>query len=91
MPDVDLVLSTRENPVFRDGMAGLGISRMSIASRTTVGGYHDPAGAGASQFEVSDDRSAEEFCRALRMKEIEPVFKNWDAAFNGPLFTGEAG
>jgi 2-iminoacetate synthase len=91
MPDVDLVLSTRENPAFRDGMAGLGITRMSIASRTTVGGYHDPVGAGTSQFEISDDRSAGEFCRALRMKEIEPVFKNWDPAFNGPIVTMEAG
>jgi len=85
MPDIDLVLSTRESPNFRDGMAGLGITRMSIASRTTVGGYLDTETPGASQFEVSDDRSAEAFCQALRMKEIEPVFKNWDPAYNGPL------
>ncbi len=85
MPDVDLVLSTRESPAFRDGMAGLGITRMSIASRTTVGGYLDAETAGASQFEVSDDRSAEAFCNALREKKLEPVFKNWDRAYNGPL------
>jgi 2-iminoacetate synthase len=85
MPDVDLVLSTRESPRFRDGMAGLGITRMSIASRTTVGGYHDPENAGTSQFEVSDNRSAQEFCSALRSKELEPVFKNWDPAYNGPI------
>ncbi|NTU68876.1 MAG: 2-iminoacetate synthase ThiH [Chlorobiaceae bacterium] len=89
MPDVDLVLSTREKPAFRDGMAGLGITRMSIASRTTVGGYHSPDGAGATQFEVSDNRNAEEFCHALRSKEIEPVFKNWDPAFNGPILQEE--
>ncbi|NTV26615.1 MAG: 2-iminoacetate synthase ThiH [Chlorobiaceae bacterium] len=88
MPDVDLVLSTRESPRFRDGMAGLGITRMSIASKTTVGGYHDPKSAGSTQFEVSDNRSAEEFCRALRSKNIEPVFKNWDTAYNEPV-TGE--
>ncbi|MBN1928327.1 MAG: 2-iminoacetate synthase ThiH [Chlorobiaceae bacterium] len=85
MPDIDLVLSTRESPAFRDGMAGLGITRMSIASRTTVGGYVESETAGASQFEVSDDRSAEEFCAALRAKNLEPVFKNWDAAYNNPL------
>ena len=85
MPDIDLVLSTRESPNFRDGMAGLGITRMSIASRTTVGGYLDTETPGASQFEVSDDRSAEAFCQALRTKEIEPVFKNWDPAYNGPV------
>jgi 2-iminoacetate synthase len=90
MPDVDLVLSTRENPNFRDGMAGLGITRMSIASRTTVGGYLDTETPGASQFEVSDNRSAEAFCRALRAKEIEPVFKNWDPAYNGPVTEDES-
>jgi len=42
-PDMPLVLSTRENSEFRDGMAGLGISRMSAASKTTVGGYHHEA------------------------------------------------
>ncbi|NTU59380.1 MAG: 2-iminoacetate synthase ThiH [Chlorobiaceae bacterium] len=90
MPDVDLVLSTRESPAFRDGMAGLGITRMSIASRTTVGGYHDADSAGATQFEVSDDRSAEAFCAALRAKNLEPVFKNWDAAYNGPISEKES-
>ena len=85
MPDVELVLSTRESPRFRDGMAGLGITRMSIASRTTVGGYHDPETGGSSQFEVSDNRSAEAFCQALRSKGLEPVFKNWDPAYSGPV------
>lgn len=85
LPDVDLVLSTRENARFRDGMAGLGITRMSIASKTTVGGYRDSSDAGSSQFDVSDDRSAEAFCSALRLKNIEPVFKNWDPAYNGPI------
>jgi 2-iminoacetate synthase len=89
MPDVELVLSTRETPRFRDGMAGIGITRMSIASRTTVGGYHDPDSAGSSQFEVSDDRSAEAFCQALRSKHLEPVFKNWDTAYNGPVNSEE--
>jgi 2-iminoacetate synthase len=89
MPDVDLVLSTRESSQFRDGMAGLGVTRMSIASRTTVGGYVEAETAGASQFEVSDDRSAEAFCAALRAKNLDPVFKNWDAAYNNPLATEE--
>ncbi len=85
LPDTDLVLSTRESPSFRDGMAGLGITRMSIASRTTVGGYGDDAdNAEQGQFEVFDDRSAGEFCNALRARNIEPVFKNWEPAYNGP-------
>lgn len=84
LQDVELVLSTRESPAFRDGMAGLAVTRMSIASRTTVGGYHNPGDTGKGQFEIFDDRSTEAFCKALRTKNIEPVFKNWDPVYNGP-------
>ena len=84
LPDVELVLSTRESAAYRDGMAGLGITRMSIESRTTVGGYHDTDNDEQGQFEVFDSRTAHEFCKALRAKNIEPVFKNWEPAYNGP-------
>jgi len=80
LPDVPLALSTREAPAFRDGMAGVGISRMSVASRTTVGGYRRRPDTGG-QFEVNDTRDVKTFCRALRKKGLEPVFKNWDAVF----------
>ena len=93
LPDTELVLSTRESAAFRDGMATLGITRMSIESRTTVGGYcESDGGMGENgeekmekgQFEICDDRSAREFCEALRKQSIEPVFKNWEPAYNGP-------
>ena len=80
LPDVPLVLSTRESAAFRDGMAGLGISKMSIASKTTVGGYGDE-GSEEGQFDVSDARGLDEFCAMLHSKKLEPVFKNWDAAY----------
>ncbi len=81
LPGVSLVLSTRESPVLRDGLAGIGINRMSVASRTTVGGYHEAAPGDYGQFAVHDQRDVETFCRMLRAKGLEPVFKNWDAAF----------
>lgn len=90
LPDVPLVLSTRESAAFRDGMAGLGISKMSIASRTTVGGYcaDESPNAGPlsrevreKQFDVSDDRDLDTFCAMLRSKGLDPVFKNWDGVF----------
>lgn len=83
MPDVPLVLSTREQPAFRDGMAGVGISRMSAASRTTVGGYTGAPVSDCGQFEVSDGRSVTKVCEMLKAKGIEPVFKNWDAVYTG--------
>ena len=76
------MLSTREKPSFRDNMAGIGISRMSIASRTTVGGYAKQSELSkARQFDVGDTRDVATFYRALRGKGLEPVFKNWDAVF----------
>jgi len=88
MPDLPLTLSTRESAWFRDGIAGVGISKMSIASRTTVGGYHDGNAAddglpelGPGQFKVSDDRSIAAFGAMLKSKGLEGVFKNWDAVY----------
>ena len=81
MPDAPLVLSTRESPRFRDGMAGVGISKMSVASRTTVGGYAAGAAASPAQFEIEDHRGVDEFCAMLRAKGLQPVFKNWDAVY----------
>lgn len=83
LPDTPLVLSTRETAVFRDGMAGIGISRMSVESRTTVGGYSDSVEQTGGQFEVSDDRDIDAFRGMLSAKGLEPVFKNWDAVFQG--------
>ncbi len=81
MPDVPLVLSTRENAAFRDGMAGIGVNKMSIASKTTVGGYHEESLPADGQFLVSDERDVDTFCTALRKKGLDPVFKNWESAY----------
>ena len=80
LPDVPLVLSTRESAAFRDGMAGLGCNKMSVASKTTVGGYGD-VGSDEGQFDVNDNRDVTTFCTMLREQNLEPVFKNWDAAY----------
>jgi 2-iminoacetate synthase len=84
LPEIPLVLSTREAPRVRDGLAGLGISKMSVASKTTVGGYSDDSEESTEQFEISDERGIPEFCAMLRSKGLEPVFKNWDATYREP-------
>ncbi|HKL22082.1 MAG TPA: hypothetical protein VJ904_09765, partial [Tichowtungia sp.] len=72
-----------------------GINKMSVASKTTVGGYNTGGTASSlsrvteagdppkteSQFDVNDSRGVDEFCAMLRNRELEPVFKNWDAAY----------
>jgi len=81
LPEIPLVLSTREPQHVRDGMAGLGISKMSVASKTTVGGYSDDSEESTEQFSISDERNIPAFCAMLKSKGLEPVFKNWDATF----------
>jgi 2-iminoacetate synthase len=81
LPEIPLLLSTRERPGFRDGMAGLGISKMSAGSRTTVGGYGEAEPNAEGQFQVSDKRSVPEICAMLRNRGLSPVFKNWDSVF----------
>ncbi len=78
-PDADLVLSTREDAAFRDGIVGLGITRMSAGSRTSPGGY-SLEGSG-DQFPVTDDRSPAQISEMIAGKGFEPVWKDWDREF----------
>ncbi len=76
-PELEISLSTRENPYFRDNMVGLGITNLSAGSKTEPGGYTHPDKE-LKQFEVSDDRTVEEIERMLKQKGYEPVWKDWD-------------
>ena len=79
-PDVGLVLSTREEARFRDGMIGLGPTRYSAGSCTAPGGYGTPDQEG-EQFTIGDHRTVSEVCAAIRAKGYDPVLKDWDASF----------
>jgi len=77
LPDVGLVLSTREAPELRDALIGLGITRMSAGSRTEPGGYLQPEES-LKQFETEDRRSPAEVAAAIQSKGYEPVWKDWE-------------
>jgi len=77
-PDIELSLSTREAPKFRDQMLTLGVTNISAASRTDPGGYSSDDHS-LEQFAVHDDRSAEEVAQAIHAQGYEPVWKDWDA------------
>ncbi len=80
LPDAGLFLSTRESAGFRDGIAPICITHMSAGSRTEPGGYTRPDEA-AGQFSVEDRRPATEVAAGLLRAGLEPVWKDWDAAF----------
>ena len=79
--DVDISYSTREEPRMRNNMATLGVTTMSAESSTEPGGYCCYPNA-LEQFEVSDARRAWEVERDLKAIGMEPVWKNWDRAFD---------
>ncbi len=78
--DVGLLLSTREEARYRDGMVGLGPTRYSAGSCTAPGGYGDVEPTG-EQFSVGDHRSIQEVCADICRKGYDPVRKDWDATF----------
>lgn len=76
--NVEISLSTRECPKFRDHLLKLGITSMSAGSKTEPGGYAIEEEA-LEQFEISDQRSPEEVAAMIRRQGFEPVWKDWDS------------
>lgn len=77
-PRVGINLSTRESPKLRDAVLGLGITKMSAASNTSVGGYTllNPEDQ-EPQFDIQDERSVEEIVQLLKNKNFDPVLTDW--------------
>ena len=75
--EVEIALSTRERPSFRDNMLSLGVTSMSAGSKTEPGGYVKEQEE-LEQFAVDDNRSPFEIAEMVRSKGYEPVWKDWD-------------
>ncbi|MGC9070927.1 MAG: 2-iminoacetate synthase ThiH [Elusimicrobiales bacterium] len=76
LPRVGINITTREDVFMRDNLIGLGMTRMSAESKTTVGGYYKKDG-NEVQFEVSDTRSLDDILRVLKNKGYRAEFTNW--------------
>ncbi len=79
--DIDISMSTREAPFFRDHIMTLGPTSMSAGSKTDPGGYATYPQA-LEQFAVSDERTPAEVAAAIRRGGYEPVWKDWDKIFD---------
>jgi len=77
--NIELSLTTRETPYFRDHACKLGITSMSAGSRTEPGGYARPSKE-LPQFDVSDARSPESLVGKLQSLGYEAIWKDWDQA-----------
>ena len=78
VPYTGMIISTRESEVCRDKVMNLGVSQISGASRTSVGGYAgyspDERPHDTEQFDVSDQRTLDEVVRWLMEKGFIPSF-----------------
>lgn len=73
VPYTGIILSTRENPDFRDELLSLGVSQLSAGSKTNPGGYKEDDDK-ADQFEVSDHRSLSKMIETICDKGYIPSF-----------------
>ncbi len=62
VPYTGMIISTRESQSLRERVLPLGVSQISGASRTSVGGYAEPQedNSTSEQFDVSDKRTLDE-------------------------------
>ena len=76
VPYTGMIISTRESQAVREKVLPLGVSQISGASRTSVGGYcePEPEDENSAQFDVSDRRTLDEVVRWLMDQGHIPSF-----------------
>jgi 2-iminoacetate synthase len=74
VPYTGMIISTREGKRVREKLLRLGVSQISGASRTSVGGYVESPEEDTRQFEVSDTRTLDEVIKWLIDLEYVPSF-----------------
>ena len=76
VPYTGMIISTRESQSVREKVLKLGVSQISGASRTSVGGYstEEPEEENSEQFDVSDKRTLDEVVKWLMELGCIPSF-----------------
>ncbi|BDU51554.1 2-iminoacetate synthase ThiH [Haliovirga abyssi] len=76
LPKVEINISTREKPEFRDNLLNICATKFSAGSKTEVGGY--TLAKTEPQFEISDNRNTEEIIKKIKDMGYQPILKNWE-------------
>ena len=77
VPYTGMIISTRESQAVREKVLPLGVSQISGASKTSVGGYAEPEAeedVTSAQFDVSDNRTLDEVVNWLMKMDYIPSF-----------------
>ncbi|MFV0499536.1 MAG: 2-iminoacetate synthase ThiH [Bacilli bacterium] len=73
LPFITIVISSREQPKFRDNVIGLVANKISAGVSTSVGD-NGSENHGSSQFIISDGRSVDEIVKMIKSKKLQPVY-----------------
>jgi 2-iminoacetate synthase len=90
LPEAGINISTRETPAFRDHLIPLGTTMMSAASSTRPGGYALYGEDVLEQFALEDHRLPGEVAASIRAAGYEPVWKDFDRAFDAATHSASA-
>ena len=77
MPFAGLTISTRERAGFRDNVVGMCATKISAGVSTGIGSHTEEGSLGDNQFEISDDRTLEQVCDAIRSRGLQPVMNDY--------------
>lgn len=77
MPFAGLTISTRERAGFRDNVVGMCATKISAGVSTGIGSHTDEESLGDNQFEISDGRTLDEVCAAIRGRGLQPVMNDY--------------
>lgn len=77
MPFAGLTISTRERAGFRDNVVGMCATKISAGVSTGIGSHAEEESQGDDQFEISDDRTLDEVCAAIRAHGLQPVMNDY--------------
>lgn len=77
MPFAGLTISTRERAGFRDNVVGMCATKISAGVSTGIGSHTEEEPLGDNQFEISDDRTLEQVCDAIRARGLQPVMNDY--------------
>ena len=77
MPFAGLTISTRERAGFRDNVVGMCATKISAGVSTGIGSHTEEESLGDNQFEISDNRTLEQVCDAIRSRGLQPVMNDY--------------
>ncbi|MDR0401880.1 MAG: 2-iminoacetate synthase ThiH [Endomicrobium sp.] len=74
---ININISTRESKKLRNNLIQLGVTKMSAASRTDVGGYAKKQSKHDGQFEVNDTSTVNKVKEMIYKNGYQPIMKDW--------------